>query len=386
MNNQQIAQKFITKYADEKSDRSMYYKEYATFSNDVKSEVAQIYYKDKRKYLELHFSPDTLLTKRTEVSLSGKYTLKISSGKYSQGLVYNQNGDVLFEVQRNYWSFPFLFIENHSNGHDYLVCAEDYQTQTVLELDTGERKNFVPNDIVLGFGFCWSAIKFNPNENLLIVDGCIWAAPYEFRLYDFSDPMSGWPELEVDGGIDSSNIWPTFESDGTIKTYQSDQDDEDNLEPIATTSYKRNGLKLNVVDVWVSEAEQIRRKKEKDNWDKHEIWIKNFKVTDPLYLSFCKHLENSVFTPYMTDYITEGITYEKWCPGFSVQETRICRRIYKNKHITIDFEWAAKTGPVKLIKYKDGKILEDEFFMEHSVDSIDKAISTAKEFITQEIK
>jgi hypothetical protein len=86
-----------------------------------------------------------------KLSPDGKYRLVVTSysttkgcWNYTQGLIYSVNKvEPLFEVQRNYSSFPYTWV-NHPNGHQYLVCGADYQGQTVLELDTGKRKDFVP--------------------------------------------------------------------------------------------------------------------------------------------------------------------------------------------------------------------------------------------------
>src|SRR6185312_13000866 len=104
--------------------------------------------------------------------------------------------------------FVFSFVEDHPNGHPYLVTGADYQGQTVIELDTGRRRDFIPDAAKDGVGFCWTDHRFDPSTQLLIVEGCIWAAPFEYRFYDFSDPMEkGWPELEFEGAWCEAK-WP----------------------------------------------------------------------------------------------------------------------------------------------------------------------------------
>lgn len=143
---------------------------------------------------------------RREISSpTGKYRLVVSSfstGRgtwdYAQGEVYRTaSADPIAVVQRNFDWFPFLFVEAHPNGHDYLVCGEDYQGQTVVELDTGRRRDHLPDEAKDGIAFCWAEMRFEPSAVMLVVEGCIWACPYEFRFFDFSDPMSGWPEIEA---------------------------------------------------------------------------------------------------------------------------------------------------------------------------------------------
>lgn len=128
-------------------------------------------------------------------SPSGKYQLTItrhSTGKgtwaYSKGVVAC-DATPRYEVCRNYSHFPFLFVEEHPNGHDYLICGENYQGQTIIELDTGLRKDYLPEEASRGFGFCWSSYQISPSKKTLAVNGCYWACPYEVWLVDFSEPM-----------------------------------------------------------------------------------------------------------------------------------------------------------------------------------------------------
>lgn len=140
---------------------------------------------------------------RIEVSTLGKFKLTIE--KYStkkgytnqsRGIVKNIAGDVVADVKRNYSSFPFCWAEDHSNGHDYLVCGEDYQGQTIIELDTGKRVDYLPVEAKKGWGFCWGEINASPDKLMLAVHGCYWGCPYEVMFIDFSDPMKELPYLK----------------------------------------------------------------------------------------------------------------------------------------------------------------------------------------------
>ena len=157
-----------------------------------------------------------------EVSPSGKYRLVVTqhtTGKgtwnCSKGRVYA--GDTLItDVCRNYGAFPFAWIEGHGKtGHDYLVCGEDYQGQTVVNLVTGLRVDHLPKEASEGVGFCWASIHPNADGTLLAVCGCYWACPYETIIVDFSTPMEPpWTILARDSedafdgwtGLDSCKI------------------------------------------------------------------------------------------------------------------------------------------------------------------------------------
>jgi hypothetical protein len=334
---------------------------------------------------------------RDELSPNGEFKLVITSfttGKgswnYTQGLVYRVGSDTpIFKVQRNYSSFPFSWVE-HPNGHQYLICGENYQGQTVLELDTGRRKDFLPTEAKQGFGFCWVNHRFDSASCILTVDGCVWACPYEFRFYDFSDPMSGWPYLEIeDSYVDSDGQWPSFEADGTIKTFSTEEsDDDDEVEGVpppepatwrATKTFKREGSKLILLSEEVSDEEKNRRVKNEAARKLYEERIAKFKTEDPLYLAYIELVKDPDLSP--EGHSGVGITYDGWCPHFKVEEQRWCRRVRTHKcktGITVDLEWGMSTGPIKVVIWKDGNHLEDKWF-EHSVVGMHEAFKASKE-------
>jgi len=340
--------------------------------------------KNKGKMFGNILSPDN----KYRLTLT-EYSTKKGCWNYTQGLVYKTKEEqLLFEVRRNYSSFPYSWID-HPSGHQYLVCGADYQGQTVLELDTGERKDYIPPEAKKGYGFCWVEHHFDATTKILTVAGCVWACPYEFRFYDFSDPMSGLPEIVFDEDcIDEDKKWPTFEPNGIIKTYctrsyDDDEDDEDvpTKPPVirATKILQREGMKLRLLNEEVSEDEKKLRKEREEGRRQYEEKLKNFKNNDPLYLAHMNLVKDHALSP--EDHISIGITHKDWCPHFKIEEQRICRRIVRSKKITIDLEWGMDSGPIKLVIYnKKGNHEEDKWF-DHSVEGMSQAFKTAKEII-----
>ena len=213
-----------------------------------------------------HFSPDGAY----KLVIRG-YSTKPGCWDYSQGLIYRVGeSSPLFEVQRNYHQFPFSWVD-HPNQHQYLVTGQDYQGSTVLELDTGKRKDSLPEEAKQGWGFCWVKHRLDQETKILTVLGCCWACPYEFRFYDFSDPMNGWPVLECDECCYEDGRWPTFEADGTIQTYSTETEDDDDEEDgvvaqpgewRATKVFRREGSNLILVREEVSEEEKVHREQQ----------------------------------------------------------------------------------------------------------------------------
>lgn len=174
---------------------------------------------------------------KEHLSPSGKYKLVVTSygtkpgcWNYSRGRVY-EGEKLVADVKRNYSHFPFAWVEEHPNGHHYVLCGEDYQGYTVVELDTGARKDLLPESYDKkytykdkdgtvksgsvpvypnGYGFCWVGIHPSPDKKVLAIDGCYWAAPYEVLLLDFSEPMKlPYWELERWEEVESFDSWET---------------------------------------------------------------------------------------------------------------------------------------------------------------------------------
>ncbi len=77
-----------------------------------------------------------------------------------------------------------------------------------------------------GVGFCWAAYRFDAPTNILVVNGCHWACPYEYRFFDFSDPMAGWPQIEADGTVEGDEKEPDIEGD-IVRCYRTRDPDDD---------------------------------------------------------------------------------------------------------------------------------------------------------------
>lgn len=363
----------------------------------------------QKLYDKLHkdefFAPENaVLEKRREVlSPSGKYKLVITpfatkpgSWNYSQGIVYRKDSDdPIAEVRRNYGAFPNTFVEGHPKG-DFLVCGEDYQGQTVIELNTGERRDLLSDGTDKGWGFCWSSHRYDVANQILVVCGCHWACPYEHRFYDFSNPMAGWPEIEPENErVDADERRdPELDPDGTMRAfmtrYTDDDDDEETDEEAAKKphapivdiirTYKREGLKFKLTEEWVSDYEKDRRVQRVEWERKDREWTANFKATDPLYLAYAELVKDPALSP--ESHMSIGITYDGWGGEWKGNERRWCRRImYESKKTrkgwTVDLEWAVETGPIKLVIFKDGNTHEDKFF-EHSVVGMNEAFAYAK--------
>ena len=330
-----------------------------------------------------------LACRREYLSDSGTYKIVITPYEtkegcwnYTQGLVFRVGSDApIADVRRNYSSFPYSFVEDHPNGHPYLICGADYQGQTVIELDTGARRDFVPEAAEDGCGFCWVDYRFDAQSTILVVAGCLWGAPYEYRFYDFSKPMEGWPEIASEWA-DAGEKWPEISSDGLIRCYELEPDDDHDELPIeqrtmaSIHTYRRHGQELRFVQMWLSEAEMARRVERAESTRRRKAWRKEFRASDPLYLEYRQQLQDLSLNPEGMEGV--GITYKGWCPTFTGEEERWCRRIIEAQSHTVDLEWGVKTGPVKVCVFRDDGKTQDEQFFEHSVEGMREAFQYAK--------
>ena len=178
------------------------------------------------------------------VSPSGKFRLTIdsySTGKntwaYTRGRVRRVGSrKVIADVKRNYSHFWYSWI-HHSNGNEYLLCGEDYQGQTIINLTRGTTNTFFPDSGHEGHGFCWTAAYASPDSKIIAVDGCYWACPYETVFFDFSNPdelpyreyLRVSDQIGCDGWLDDDNFKLTREievrkADG--RPYEDLADDE----------------------------------------------------------------------------------------------------------------------------------------------------------------
>lgn len=209
----------------------------------------------------------------THLSPSGRYKLVVTRHTtgpgfwcYSKGRIYNDSEVLIGEVCRNYSSFPFEFVEEHPNGHDYLVCGEDYQGQTVVELDTGKRRDYLPKAAVQGWGFCWASYTASPSKRTLSVCGCYWACPYEVWFVDFSDPMEGLPILLREADAEQFFGWTGPDSCEIGRCY----------DVVAATGKREEEL----TDAELDELEKLQEQGQKGLWKLHKDRITWTRPTD----------------------------------------------------------------------------------------------------------
>lgn len=147
-------------------------------------------YQKRRKEREQYFVEENLI-KTDKLIIWNDYTLEVSYYKTKKGYsdftrgIVKKNNEIIADVKRNYNYFIYCFAERE-NGEKYMLCGEDYQGYTVINLLEKTTNTYIPSAWEFGGGFCWIDIDYYDDE--LRVEGCVWGGPFEIIRYDFSDP------------------------------------------------------------------------------------------------------------------------------------------------------------------------------------------------------
>ena len=174
-------------------------------------------YQEKRKIIEQYFiSKKKLLESEfVEVSPSGNFQLEVhrySTGPntwdFSRGIVTRtSDNSITADVKRNYGHFWHTWVE-HPNGNEYLLCGEDYQGYSIVNLTNGKYLTYFPQAGHKGGGFCWTKVYPSPDNFVLAVDGCYWASPYDLVMFDFRNPDElPYKEMTRISNIDKCEGW-----------------------------------------------------------------------------------------------------------------------------------------------------------------------------------
>ena len=133
-------------------------------------------------------------SRQTSLSQSKKY--KLDTVQYRQNapgrnwtitkikIHHNIANEVMFEFKIDNDSFFHQWLT--IGGEEYLIFAEAVcGGQSIIDFN---RKIFESYDTPED-GFIWTSFHLSPDNTKLAVIGCVWACPYEIKIYDFSNPL-----------------------------------------------------------------------------------------------------------------------------------------------------------------------------------------------------
>ena len=160
--------------------------------------ISENWYTAKRRDIEGKIENGKMLSaKRKQYdSPQKKYLLSITPVAFKEderywaftiGKVFKtsnrKTGNVVATIHRNSEKFPYAFFENQEDGHDYFICGEDYQGQTIIQLDTGKRVEYIGEKAKRNMEFCWQKFHLSPNKDILAVEGHARNKPSEVTEY-----------------------------------------------------------------------------------------------------------------------------------------------------------------------------------------------------------
>lgn len=139
--------------------------------------------------------------------------------------IYDTEGKKITEFRNVDHHVDFYSVVEHSNGRHYLFFSIDLYGYSVMDLSNFNTYHYIPKESFsdLGETFIWTKVLYCKVNNIIAVDGCIWAFPYGTEFYDFSVPEEFPYKLiytshEMDGEIDiNSDVTPLrWTEDGKI--------------------------------------------------------------------------------------------------------------------------------------------------------------------------
>lgn len=161
---------------------------------------------DNPEYIEYRGNIDYQRSNRVLKSALGPYTEPLIPKEYTFENLYwsipdsnywdyadlkvYKNNKLIATVRKNYHNIEYHYVRQ--NDTDFLITSEDYQAITIVNLDTGVIKTYGDwDDIKKGFGFCPIYFDWDESVDELIIEGCVWAGPYEYMktyIPDLNNP------------------------------------------------------------------------------------------------------------------------------------------------------------------------------------------------------
>jgi hypothetical protein len=305
---------------------------------------------ERRREIEAIFVPENELPDPVEVlSPSGRFRLLIRGYRtrpgcwsYSRGTVIRvADGAEVCDIKRNYCTFHHSFVLRR--GEEWLLAGRSYMSQTIVNLETGVEHE-PAGKAYDGAAFCWAKGFISPDGQTLVVDGCQWACPYEYRFFDFADPARGWPALPIDPEATVEIVGerpPIWIDERTCECCETSGDKDDEL--CARTRLRRDGGRMLVVERWVSDDEQRRRAEAERAEAAVEAWRTRYCGEDPLYLQMRR---------LATEHALPDDGFVAW--GRREQELVVTKHFRRGEpRASADLLWGAERGPITVRLYDE---------------------------------
>lgn len=168
-------------------------------------------YQSYVKKRENEFFTDKRFLYQEIKKLDEEYSLEIKTfsrrNLEDENHIYLTAQDITLINNRNEIIFSYRTIDNHllnkiirhSNGRKYLIFCKDLYGYSVLDLSSLEVFDFFPEESFEQESetFIWCDVFYNPENNIIAIDGCYWACPYSIVLMDFTNPMQTSVQVDL---------------------------------------------------------------------------------------------------------------------------------------------------------------------------------------------
>jgi hypothetical protein len=151
--------------------------------------------KEKRAEVEKFFNPALIIANehQTGRSPSGNYRLDIDVYAVNDPernwcistatMTDLHTNEVIAQIKRNDDRFFYAWIDCEET--EYLICSEDLEGQTVVDLTHRRMASYCSNEDP----FIWTAFYPSPGRDKIAITGCYWASPYCVAVYRFQNPL-----------------------------------------------------------------------------------------------------------------------------------------------------------------------------------------------------
>lgn len=174
------------------------------------------WYEDRRGKVMQAVSLGKPVKNKREIrkSPSGKYSLELTPYVVKDmkcpfycvvEIKRTSDGDRLGKIVRNESDFPFIFIEDY-DGKDYLLCAEDYQGFTIVNITEGKKYDYIAEKSKRELSLRINDFYVSPDKKVIAIEGHGKSKPNdiveidEIHFYKMGD-LTKLPYEEVDKRI-----------------------------------------------------------------------------------------------------------------------------------------------------------------------------------------
>lgn len=160
----------------------------------------------RKKYDKLfhsdYFVEEEISSLSDDLFLKSRYyqgTLEGCNMYMSENMLMNYSDQVIYTYRNIDDAAEFSTLISHSNGKKYLIFRTELYGYSVFDIEEKKDFHYVPD---AKESFIWTAVFYNPENNILLVSGCFWAAPFGLIMLDFTNPMEETKWIDIAERID----------------------------------------------------------------------------------------------------------------------------------------------------------------------------------------